>query len=189
MSNPPRRYPNLRPNPETLKVTPLEAGEMSRPVRVRAAVEVHVWLGTMTATQVGEVLARAKDAQEATQEAASGSAQGAQAQEPEMLPEAAAQLVEVVTLGTLPPRDIEPKPHHTPILDALRGGGTLTRAPGEVWRLVGGGERGRTIKAETVRVMLRDGWLSHADPIPLKDRANEEDQGEGRGMQQGAQVS
>jgi len=118
----------------------------------------------MTAEQRGYVIARAKAAQEAVKR----SAGGAQAQELETVQEAAVQLVEAVTLGTLPPRDVEPKPHHRPILDALRNGGSLTRAPRGVWRLVGGDEPGRTIKAETVRVMLRDGWLSRADPISLK---------------------
>ncbi|MEF2280479.1 hypothetical protein V3W47_19470 [Deinococcus sp. YIM 134068] len=181
-----RRGPG-RPVLENLRNAgpPLGEGEKSQTHRIRAADDLHEWFGAMTAEQRGHVIARAKAAQEAVK----GSAEGAQAQEPETAPEVTVQLVEAVTLGTLPPRDVEPKPHHAPILKALRDGGTLTRAPGEVWRLVGGGEQGRTIKAETVRVMLRDGWLSRADPIPLKVQADD-DQGEAEDMQHiGARVS
>jgi hypothetical protein len=53
------RYRGLRPNPQALGVVPLAAGEASKPVRVRASVEVHEWLKDMNAAQVGEVLTRA----------------------------------------------------------------------------------------------------------------------------------
>ncbi|QLG11425.1 hypothetical protein HLB42_12035 [Deinococcus sp. D7000] len=50
------RYKGLRPQPENLGVTPLAIGEISRPVRIRASIEVHNWLRQFSAAQIGELL-------------------------------------------------------------------------------------------------------------------------------------
>lgn len=50
------RYQGLRPQPENLGVTPLATGEISRPVRIRASIEVHNWLRQYSAAQIGELL-------------------------------------------------------------------------------------------------------------------------------------
>lgn len=49
---------HLRPNPQTLGVEPLDAGEVSRPVRVRAPGWVHERLRELTAGEIGALLAR-----------------------------------------------------------------------------------------------------------------------------------
>jgi hypothetical protein len=46
----------LRPNPHTLGVTPLKLGEDSRPIRVRAKLEVFQKLAALNPTQIGELL-------------------------------------------------------------------------------------------------------------------------------------
>ena len=50
------RNRHLRPNPQTLGVTLLEPGEASRPVRIRAKLEVFNRLSTMTPTEIGALL-------------------------------------------------------------------------------------------------------------------------------------
>jgi hypothetical protein len=49
----------LRPNPHTLGVTLLKPGEDSRPIRVRAKLEVFEQLAGLTTTQIGDLLERA----------------------------------------------------------------------------------------------------------------------------------
>jgi hypothetical protein len=50
---------NLRPNPQALGVTPLKPGEASRPIRVRAKLEVFKQLEGLNPTQVGLILEHA----------------------------------------------------------------------------------------------------------------------------------
>ena len=50
------RLRHLRPNPAKLGVIPLRPGEASRPVRVRASLEVFERLSLMTAAQIGALL-------------------------------------------------------------------------------------------------------------------------------------
>jgi hypothetical protein len=50
---------NLRPNPQALGVTPLKPGEASRPIRVRAKLEVFKQLEGLSPTQVGLILEHA----------------------------------------------------------------------------------------------------------------------------------
>ena len=50
------RYRGLKPHPEALGVKLLEEGEISRPVRIRAPVEVHTWLRGMNAEELGKLL-------------------------------------------------------------------------------------------------------------------------------------
>lgn len=59
------RYRGLRANPQALGVTPLQAGELSRPVRVRASVEVHEWLRGFTSAELGQLLAQVYAQQQA----------------------------------------------------------------------------------------------------------------------------
>lgn len=62
MKSVPNPNPNtrgLRANPHTLGVEKLAAGEVSRPVRIRARIEVHQRLKHMTAKEIGEVLEQA----------------------------------------------------------------------------------------------------------------------------------
>lgn len=59
------RYRGLRPNPQALGVTPLAEGEMSRPVRVRASEDVHMWLSGFTSAQLGQLLAQVYAQQQA----------------------------------------------------------------------------------------------------------------------------
>jgi hypothetical protein len=49
----------LRPNPHTLGVTPLKRGEDSRPIRVRAKLEVFEQLADLSPTQIGKLLEQA----------------------------------------------------------------------------------------------------------------------------------
>jgi hypothetical protein len=49
----------LRPNPHTLGVTLLKRGEDSRPVRVRAKLEVFEQLAALSPAQIGELLEQA----------------------------------------------------------------------------------------------------------------------------------
>lgn len=53
------QYRGLRPNPHTLGVEPLEAGEVSRVIRVRAKKPVHEWLKGLSAKRIGELLEQA----------------------------------------------------------------------------------------------------------------------------------
>jgi hypothetical protein len=59
------RTRGLRPNPHTLGVTPLKNGEASRPIRVRAKLEVFAALAKLNATQIGELLEKALTARNA----------------------------------------------------------------------------------------------------------------------------
>jgi hypothetical protein len=156
------RYRGLRPNPQALGVVPLAAGEASKPVRVRASVEVHEWLKGMNAAQVGEVLTRAyRDAQQGHRKAvkvlpnaAEGPSTPANAQADKSVRgiEEGARL----KLGVIPP---DLKPHHAPIVQALQAGATLQQVDG-LWKLVGAGQA-RTLKPMTVELLLRIGVLTH----------------------------
>lgn len=58
----PNSKPNtsgLRPNPHKLGVEPLEEGEVSRVIRVRAKEPVHDWLKELNAKKIGDLLERA----------------------------------------------------------------------------------------------------------------------------------
>ena len=46
----------MRPNPHTLGVTPLSKGEASRPVRIRAKLEVFTTLAAMSPSEIGALL-------------------------------------------------------------------------------------------------------------------------------------
>jgi hypothetical protein len=59
------RTRGLRPNPHTLGVTPLKKGEASRPVRVRAKLEVFTELAKLNAAQIGQLLEQALTARNA----------------------------------------------------------------------------------------------------------------------------
>ncbi len=152
------RYRGLRPNPQALGVVPLAAGEASKPVRVRASVEVHEWLKDMNAAQVGEVLTRAyRDAQQGHRKAvkvlpnaAEGPSTPANAQADKSVQ--GIEGVSKVKLGVIPP---DLKPHHAPIVQALQAGATLQQVDG-LWKLVGAGQA-RTIKASTVEFLFRIG--------------------------------
>lgn len=105
------RYRGLKPHPEALGILePLKAGEASRPVRVRARVEVFDWLKTMNATGIGLVLTAAYE--EAQRQAAASQA---------------AQLPDVPTVRLVPGMFEPTKPKHRAILDQLHGGGVLTQ--------------------------------------------------------------
>lgn len=164
------RYRGLRPNPQALGVVPLAAGEASKPIRVRASIEVHDWLKGMSAAQVGEVLTYAhqqalrgsrkavkvptkavegsstqvkKASENAAGFAASGSAGSGEGGSR-------------VELGVIP-SDL--KPHHAPIVQALQAGATLQQVDG-LWKLRGAGEN-RTLKTATVEMLLRVSVLTH----------------------------
>jgi hypothetical protein len=55
----------LRPNPHTLGVVPLKKGEASRPIRVRAKLEVFTELAKLNAAQIGQLLEQALTARNA----------------------------------------------------------------------------------------------------------------------------
>lgn len=55
------RYRGLRPNPHTLGVKPLEQGEVSRTIRVRAKAPVHAWLQQLQPKEIGDLLEAAHD--------------------------------------------------------------------------------------------------------------------------------
>jgi hypothetical protein len=55
----PSKTRGLRPNPHTLGVIPLKKGEASRPIRIRAKLEVFQILSSMTAAQIGQLLEQA----------------------------------------------------------------------------------------------------------------------------------
>lgn len=59
-------YRGLRANPHTLGVTLLEAGELSRPVRVRGSKTLHEWLRVQGAARLGELLEAARLAEKKT---------------------------------------------------------------------------------------------------------------------------
>lgn len=57
-------YRGLRANPQTLGVTLLAAGEESKTVRVRGSKELHIWLKTLGAAKLGEILEAARVAEQ-----------------------------------------------------------------------------------------------------------------------------
>ena len=59
---PPSRNRHLRPNPAALGVIPLESGEASRPVRIRAKLEVFEGLAGLTPKEIGSILEQALSA-------------------------------------------------------------------------------------------------------------------------------
>lgn len=154
------RYRGLRPNPQALGVTPLGAGEASRPVRVRASVEVHEWLRSLNAAEVGEVLTRVYTLEHRGHQRAvkvppklvEGSSTLAHAQADKSVQ--GIEEVSQVKLGVIPP---DLKPHHAPIIQAIQAGGTLQRVGG-IWKLTGVGGS-KTIKPATVELLLRTGAL------------------------------
>ena len=54
---------HLRPNPAALGVTPLAQNEQSRPIRIRASLELFAWLARHSPMQIGQMLEqhRARD--------------------------------------------------------------------------------------------------------------------------------
>jgi len=58
------QFKGLRPNPHTLGVTPLEPGEVSEKVRIRAKKEVYERFEALTAAQRGQFLENAFRQQE-----------------------------------------------------------------------------------------------------------------------------
>lgn len=154
----PSRWSGLRPNPHTLGVTPLTAGEVSKPVRVRAAAEVHTWLGTLTAAQVGAHLADAYRAHLEAQMRHAGATVSA------LQPQGAA-----VALRPGSAASTAKQPNHVGILADLDAGATLTGAEG-VYTLTGADGRRRTVHPKTASHMIKTGMLT-ADPHP--DRGGE----------------
>ena len=59
------RNRHLRPNPASLGVIPLESGEASRPVRVRAKLEVFKGLAGLNPKEIGSILELALTARNA----------------------------------------------------------------------------------------------------------------------------
>lgn len=159
MKYPPSRTRGLRP------MKALQEGESSHTYRVRAPDPVHSWWGSLTAEQRGEVLAhvfagRPVSPQEAPEQAAQALAAETPGNPSEAPSRPAQGQLERVALGQIPE---DPRPHHLPILHALEAGATLTRMPGEPWRLIGAGLPFRTIKPATVDLLLREGVLIRED--------------------------
>lgn len=159
------RYRGLRPNPESLGVTLLEEGEETRTMRVRAAADVIAWAASLSAADRGVILSRAY-AQRLTparpQQRPGRAAPPAQGQTPAPAPEGPPQPAQRqrATLARMP---ADPRPQHALILAALEDGGTLTREPGQPWRLIGPRGLFRTLKPATVELLTREGVLTVSD--------------------------
>lgn len=149
------RYRGLRPNPESLGVTLLEDDEDTRTMRVRARADVIAWAAGLTAAQRGVIFAQVYAQQGAGSPARPPEGERA-GQRSEGASRPADGEARRAGLGVIPD---DPRPHHIPIIRALQAGATLTRQPGAPWKLAGGNEPGRTIKAATVELLTREGVL------------------------------
>lgn len=144
------RYRGLRPHPEKLGVVPLEPGEVSRPVRVRASAQVHDWLRGFTAAELGQLLTQVwqqeagqglqghRKPRKARARAAEGSSRGAEI-----------AINSPLTLGTVPD-DLQA--HHMVIVEAMRQGAVIQQDHQGRWKLTGQGIS-RTLKPATVKFL------------------------------------
>lgn len=126
----------------------LKDGEVSRPVRVRAAVEVHVWLSTMSAAEVGAVLARVLASEGSGKAGAGASAPG-----PDETPPRASEGERLaLALGTVPAMLT---PYQRRVIDAMRGGSTLTRdGPRSPWRLARIDGTVSTVRGDSIQGLI-----------------------------------
>lgn len=143
----PSHWSGLRPNPHTLGVTPLTAGEVSKPVRVRAAAEVHTWLGTLSAAQVGGLLADAYRAHLDAQMRHAGEVAALKAP------------ADAVTLQPGEAAHTAKQANHRELLADLDAGATLTRS-GAVHTLTRSDGSRKTIHPKTAAYMLKTGMLT-----------------------------
>lgn len=133
------RYRGLRPHPEKLGVVPLESGEASRPIRVRAAVEVLDWLGKQGAAEVGRLMTLAYEAAHKPAE-----------------PKSPGPVLLVP--GLFAPS----QPHHTALIDELNSGSRLTQT-GETFQLERPDGTRETIQPKEARYLLEQGILVVTD--------------------------
>lgn len=151
------RYRGLRANPHTLGVTPLTAGEVSRPVRIRAAAEVHTWLSTLSAAQVGDLLADAYRANVEAQMHYAGPV------------DALKERGSMVQFRLGPAASTAKMPHHLGLLADLAAGATLTAINGVHTLTRPDGNR-RTVHPKTAAHMLKTGMLAAEVLPPVYDQ-------------------
>lgn len=151
------RYKGLRPQPENLGVTPLATGEISRPVRIRASIEVHNWLRQFSAAQIGELLTQLhRDRQKSFPFEPLNTAPVVYADTPYIFGE-----------GEIP----LPNPGLQEYVDYLEAGGALKTTPdGEYFLIVPNDDVDQEIavEAEQVQQLVELGWLV---PKPETDSA------------------